>query len=313
MQQFEKLSQTFSEPLINNLSEELGDQLIAKPDHEKLFDEICGKLNQLSLRAESHSSQERLTRMQANLQKSQAELKSAQTEIQEKIKSLDHHTIETSDIGKEMKRLSDQVEQERMASSKLSTDLAKSLELNLKLQFEIEEVRSKMTQALNEEKKHNQYLADKNKGLTHELDLAEAHASDSKMEVSKAKDRITRLQNEVQEHINAVNQRDQFLGQMKTDLEARFEEIQNLTKSLEEFEAHSRAQAEVLKNLSEAAENKMIELKMALDKKNIECQDYYSHLQQSMSQVAVLRQENSALKDYISKISSLQQQSARTS
>jgi chromosome segregation ATPase len=251
--------------------------------------------------------------MQANLQKSQEELKTAQSEIQEKIKSLDHHTIEQSDIGKEMKRLSDQVEQERMASSKLSTDLAKSLELNLKLQFEIEEVRSKMSQALNEEKKHNQYLADKNKGLTHELDLAEAHASDSKMELSKAKDRISKLQNEVQEHLNAVNQRDQFLEQMKNDLETRFEEIQNLTKSLEAFEAHSRAQAEVLKNLSTAAENKMVELKMALDKKNIECQDYYSHLQQSMSQVAVLRQENSALKDYISKISSLQQQSARTS
>jgi chromosome segregation ATPase len=296
-------------PLFTDLQAELKSDI--KPDHEKLFDEICGKLNQLSLKAEANSSEERLMRMQANLQKSQEELKNAQSEIQEKISSLDHHSLGQSDLGKEIKKMSEQLEQERISNSKLSTDLAKSLEFNLKLQFEIEEVRSKMSQSLSEEKKHNQYLTEKNKALSHEKDLTEALSNDTKLELSKAKERITNLQSEVQEHIHSVDQRDQLLEQLRGDLEARIEEIQKLTTSLDQFEAHSQAQSIVLRNLSDAAEKKMIELKVSLDKKAIECQDYYSHLQQSMSQAAILRQENTALKDYISKISNLQQQVAR--
>jgi regulator of replication initiation timing len=56
------------------------------------------------------------------------------------------------------------------------------------------------------------------------------------------------------------------------------------------------------------AEKKIVELKMGLDKKMAEAQDYYSHLQQALSQVSILRQENSALKDYISKLTNLHQQ-----
>ncbi len=277
------------------------------PDHEKLFDEICGKLNELSTRTDSYNSADRLEKMQSHLKKSQEELKSAQLDIHEKIKSLDNLGLTQTDLGRDVKKISEQLDQERMASSKLSTDLAKSLELNLKLQFEIEEVRSKMTQLLNEEKKHNQYLADKNKGLNHELDLSQALCNETKIELGKAKDRIQSLQGTIEEHVHNVDQRDQLIRQLKTEMEIRAEEIKNLTDSLVEFEVHSRSQADVLKQLTEVAEKKMIELKVALDKKGLESQDYYSHLQQAMSQVAVLRQENSALKDYINKLSSLHQ------
>lgn len=280
-------------------------QLGTLPDHEKLFDEICGKLNELSSRTDSYNSADRIEKMQTHLRKSQEELKSAQQEIQDKIKSLDNIGLSQSDIGRDFKKLSEQLDQERMSSSKLSTDLAKSLELNLKLQFEIEEVRSKMSQALNEEKKHNQYLNEKNKNLNHELELSQALSNETKLEINKAKDRILTLQANVEEHIHNVDQRDQLINQLKSEMETRAEEIRNLTDSLIEFEVHSRAQTEALKQLSEAAEKKMIELKMGLDKKGIECQDYYSHLQQAMSQVAILRQENSALKDYINKLSNL--------
>lgn len=288
------------------------ENLLALPDHEKLFDEICGKLNELSHRTDSYNSADRLEKMHSHLKKSQEELKSAQQEIYDKIKSLDHLSFSQSELGRDVKKLTEQLDSERMASSKLSTDLAKSLELNLKLQFEIEEVRSKMSQALSEEKKHNQYLMEKNKTLTHELDLAQALCNETKIELSKAKDCIQNQTATIDEHIHNVDQRDQLIQQLKTELESRAEEIKNLTDSLAEFEAHSRSQADVLKNLTEVAEKKLVELKMSLDRKAIESQDYYSHLQQSMSQVAVLRQENTALKDYIHKLTSLHQNTIRS-
>lgn len=281
--------------------------MLEKPNHEKLFDEICGKLSELSLRTEAANSEEKINRMQISLQKSQEELKTAQFEIFEKMKSIDQHSVGPHDLTKEIKKISDQLEQERNSSSKLSVDLAKSLELNLKLQFEMEEVRSKMSQSLTEEKKHNNYLAEKNKNLQHEVELTQALCNETKLELLKSKDRITGQQSEMQEHIHQVDQRDNLIQSLKTDLENRLEDINKLSESLEQFEAHSHLQSSALKELSEVAEKKLIELKMALDKKSVECQDYYSHLQQSMSQAAVLRQENSALKDYIAKISQLQQ------
>ena len=85
------------------------------------------------------------------------------------------------------------------------------------------------------------------------------------------------------------------------------EEIQSLSETLKEFENHSLQQAELMKNISSAAEQKIIELKVNFDRKHIECQDYYSHLQQALTQIQVLRQENNALKDYISKLTALHQ------
>ncbi|PIS10079.1 MAG: hypothetical protein COT73_11290 [Bdellovibrio sp. CG10_big_fil_rev_8_21_14_0_10_47_8] len=296
------------------------------PEHEKLFDEICGKLHELSQQTPNsiaakpqETFEERLEKMQFQLRKSQDELKAAQQEIHDRIKSLDNLTFNNSDLNQEMKRLSELLEQERMNNSKLSTDLAKSLEMNLRLQFEIEEVRSKSTQVLNEEKKHNLFLQDKVKNMSHELDLAQALANETRIELSKAKDRFQlenstwqqerkNFQTQIQNLQQELEEKKSFHQTLEKELHTKLEEMKQLSDSLTEYDTHTVHQHEMMKNLSAVAEKKMIELKMALDKKGIECQDYYSHLQQAMTQIHVLRQENSALKDYISKLTNLHQQ-----
>jgi hypothetical protein len=67
-------------------------------------------------------------------------------------------------------------------------------------------------------------------------------------------------------------------------------------------------QNEALKNLTQIAETKIVEMKMALDKKSLEAQDYFSHLQQTLSQSVILKQENTALKEYVAKLNYYHQQ-----
>ena len=276
-------------------------------DHEKLFDEISEKLQALS-HTKSDNLSERLEKMQVQFRRSQEELKAAQQEFQDKINSLDTLSFSNNDLSREVKRVSEQLDQERMNNSKLSTDLAKSLELNLRLQFEIEEVRSKASQYLNEEKKHNIFLQDKVKTLSHELDLAQALSNETRLELAKAKEKYQTDSNQsAQEKKNLQTE----ITDLKADLDEKKVQISSLaevTETLKQYEEHTFQQHELMKNLSEVAEKKMIELKMALDKKSMECQDYYSHLQQAMTQIHVFRQENTALKDYISKLTALHQQ-----
>jgi hypothetical protein len=264
-------------------------------EHERIFDEIRGKLNELggqtqisftemdastekTLSSTQDRPSERLEKMQFQLKKSQEELFTTRHEMEEKIKSLDNLSCTNNDLSREIKRQSDHLEQERMTNSKLSSDLARSLELNLKLQYEIEEIRVRAQAIVNDEKKHHLFLQDKAKTLSHELELAQAMNNETRLELSKATD-----------------------------------EIQSLTESLTELEDHAQKQTDAIKSLAEVAEKKIIELKMALDKKTAESQDSFSQLQQSFSQIQVLRQENSALKEYINKMTSLINNGGRTS
>jgi hypothetical protein len=270
------------------------------PNHEQLFDEICGKLAELSHQRQptgftsgEHDMAntiwaERFEKIQNQIKKSQEDLKATQEELQSKIGSLGNFGLHESDFNQEAVRLSAQLEQERQTNSKLSADLAKSLELNLKLQFEGEELRSKANQILAEEKKHNQYLMEKSKASAHELELAEALAQDHRMELLKAKDRF------------------------QADSQVRDSELEKMSEAFMSLDDNFSQQQGLMKNLASAAEKKIIELKMALDKKSVESQDYYSHLQQSLSQATILRQENLALKDYIGKLTTLHQQQQQT-
>ena len=312
------------------------------PEHEKLFDEICGKLHELSLKKQEFfqdaiagasgtavvaatgavNYSERLDKMQTHLRKSQEELKSAHQEIHEKIKSL--YTLifaSNNDMSREVKRLSEQLDQERINNSKLSTDLAKSLEMNLRLQFEIEEIRSKANQHLTEEKKHNQFLQDRVKSLSHELDLSQALANETRLELAKAKEKFQlenqaganerrNLQSEIDDQAANIEEKKTQIQAFRDEINAKIEELQKSAEALREYDAHTQQQHEMMKTLSDVAEKKMIELKLALDKRTIESQDYYSHLQQAMTQIHVLRQENGALKDYIAKLTALHQQRA---
>ncbi|MFN7454941.1 MAG: hypothetical protein ACK5RO_09810 [Pseudobdellovibrionaceae bacterium] len=286
-------------------------------DHDRLFDEIAGKLNELSKYSDNPPT-DRFEKMQTQLKRSQDELRQAQAEIQERIRSMDSMNFTTDDLTREIRRISEQLDQERMNNSKLSTDLAKSLELNLKLQFEIEEVRSKAAQVLNEEKKHNQFLQDKIKNVSHELDLSQALCNETRLEFAKAKEKFhqenqtwanekRQLNEQLAEQISEIEQKTQSFEALKKDLETKSSELAQLSENLLEFEEQAFQQNEVMKKLTQVAEKKMIELKLALDKKTIEGQDYYSHLQQAMTQVNVLRQENAALKDYIAKLTALHQ------
>ena len=96
-----------------------------------------------------------------------------------------------------------------------------------------------------------------------------------------------------------------MLADLQADLDMKTQEIQKANESLAEYDQHLEEQNELMKKLFEVAEKKMIELKMALDKKTIESQDYYSNLQQGATQIQALRQENSALKDYFDKVTAL--------
>jgi chromosome segregation ATPase len=225
--------------------------------HEKLFDEISGKLQELTVAPrEDERMSERLEQMQIQIRRSQEELKATKALLQEKIQSMDSMNFASHDSNREVKRLSEQLDQERINSSKLSTELAKSLELNLRLQYEIEEVRAKTNQG-------NEKLEQK------------------------------------------LLEKETTLADLQADLDMKTQEIQKANESLAEYDQHLEEQNELMKKLFDVAEKKMIELKMALDKKTIESQDYYSNLQQGATQIQALRQENSALKDYFDKVTAL--------
>jgi chromosome segregation ATPase len=295
------------------------------PHHEKLFDEICGKLAELSSNAlhteddmQTEAWTHRIEKMQSQLKKSQDELKSVQENLQAKIGSIETMAFVDADLQSEIERTTNQLDSERQTNSKLNSDLAKSLELNLKLQFEIEEIRAKANQLLAEEKKHNQYLSDKNKSLSHELELSQALCQDTRLELGKARDKFqndqntwgsekSQMQSEILELSNMLDQRQVEHNGLQDLLTQKDQELEQVSDSLLQFEAQAQQQQEMMKNLTAVAEKKIIELKMGLDKKTFEAQDYYSHLQQVHSQVAVLKQENSALKDYIGKLTALHQ------
>ena len=298
------------------------------PKHELLFDEICGKLNELTNKSDDEKDQERwserLQKMQQNLRLSQEELKATQNEIQDKIKSLDSMNFLQNDLTQETQKWRDQLDQERTVNSKLSTDLAKSLELNLKLQFEIEEIRSKASHIVQEERKLNQFLTDKNRAASDELDLAHALQNEIRLELTKAKDCFqseqknwnqekTHFENHIQELELEADTRSLQIEELTLREKTKVEEISELNQTLEKFEDYVEQQNENMKSLSSVAEKKLIELKLALDKKIIESQGYYSHIQQALTQIQVLRQENTALKDYIGKLTSLNQMRANES
>jgi hypothetical protein len=159
--------------------------------------------------------------------------------------------------------------------------------------------------------------------MSHELDLAQALANETRLELAKAKEKFQlenqnwqnekrALQMVSQDHVASMEEKKQQILELQNQINLKNEELTNTNESLGQYEAHTFKQHDMLKTLSDVAEKKMIELKLALDRKTIESQDYYSHLQQAMTQIHVLRQENGALKDYIAKLTALHQHKANT-
>lgn len=299
------------------------------PEHEKIFNEICNKLNELSTH---HSGEEpmppqpKYEQMQVQMKKFHTELKGSQEELREKIKSLKNVSYGPETLDEQSKQLADQLSAERANNTKLSGDLAKSLELSLQLQLEIQDLKARSFQMQGEEKKYSQALFEKNKQLQRDLDLCQALKDETAMELLKAKSAFVKEQQlwetkteNFEQQIETLKIEKQELHQTMDELKATVEvrdqtiaslhqEIEKISTAFSEVEASAQQQNEVLKNLMSVAETKIVEMKLALDKKALEAQDYYSHLQQALTQLGVLKQENAALKEYVSKLNYYHQQ-----
>jgi chromosome segregation ATPase len=303
------------------------------PEHEKLFDEISNKLSELSQRyqegttaEEAPSQQQKLERMQGQLKRFQTDMQGTNEELLEKIKSLENVNFSQNEITGQLRQITEQLNHERMTNSKLSADLAKSLELCLQLQLEIQGLKARAMAIQTEEKKFSNSLMEKNRSLQRDLELAQVLKDEIAMEMAKAKSAMQREQNswleKEQELKNNIASLEKDKSEMLTTIEElnsmmdeKDQQIMNLTQefekmsaSLNEVEGSAIQQHDVLKNLMSVAESKIVEMKLALDKKHSEAADYYSHLQKALAQVNVLNQENLTLKDYVAKLNYYHQQ-----
>lgn len=299
-------------------------------EHEKIFDDICSKLSELSGQPEeAPDNQPRYEKMQVQMKKFNSELQDSHEELKEKIKSLENVSYGPESLDAQLRQLSEHLMSERANNTKLSADLAKSLELCLQLQLEIQGLKARTLQGQVEEKKYSQALLDKTRVLQRDLDLAQALKDESAMELQKAKaayikeqtswvDQRQKFETEIVDLKSERDELEQTITDMETMLEERnqtisslHQEIEKISTAFNDVESSAHKQGDVLKNLMEVAETKIIEMKLALDKKGLEAQDYYSHLQQALTHAVVHRQENVALKEYVTKLNFYHQQASQ--
>lgn len=304
------------------------------PEHERLFDEICGKLHELSRNArvpgeDSMQSQEKMDRLQTQLRRFQSDLQDTQVELREKIKSLENvQVVQSSDMHQQLKQVTEQLNNERAVNTKLNQDLARSLELGLQLQLEIQNLKTRAQQSQNEERKFNQTLQEKIRQLGHDLELSRALREETETEFGKARGRYAndqdgwnkeradwqaKLDQALGERKEADRQRELLQATLSTkeeEIRSLHQEIENMEGTFKELEEGSVRQHDALRQLSEVAENKIVELKVALDRKAAECRDYEGHLQQALTQNQLIRQENNNLKEHITKMNAYLQSPA---
>ncbi len=254
------------------------------PEHEKIFNEICNKLNELTQTEESKLSKDRvnqLEKMQNQIKNFQHDLMATHEDMQSKIHTLQQMTTSNSDLSVRVQELTELLNQERSHNSKLSTDLAKSLDLSLKLQLEIQEIKTKALQAQLEERKIHQenFEIVKQKMLREKSDLL--HANEELLSELKTKESQVEI-----------------LNQKINDLEAGMQELDKTTIE----------QGETIKHLMSVAEKKIVELKLSLDRSLNDFSDATGELTQLRTQVDILKQENYSLKDYINKMTNYQKQ-----
>lgn len=254
------------------------------PEHEKIFNEICHKLNELSQDEDSKNSRDRvmqLDKMQNQLKNFQFDLMSNHEDMKLKIEALESMTTSNSDLTEKVKELTEMLNQERSHNSKLSTDLARSLDLSLKLQLEIQEIKARAIQAQAEDRRN--YLDN--------FETARVSYAKEKNALLEANEDLLADLKAKEDMINTQN-----------------EKINELQKGMTEFEATSLEQGETIQHLMTVAENKIVELKLGSDKVKAELDNAQGQLKQSLTQAEIYKQENYALKDYINKMAQFQQQ-----
>ncbi len=290
------------------------------PEHEKLFDEICSKLNELSHRDDISLPQtNKIEKMQTQIKKFHSDLLDTQDEFRNKIKSLESLQVSKSEYNNQLRLVTEQLQIERVTNNKLNADLVKSNEIALHLQLEMQGLKTRAQQIQNEERKYNIQLQEKIKNTQKDFELNEALKEDIALELAKTKNQYQMDRNEWLSEKETISSTVEELNQRMLDKDVQIralnEQIEDLQSSLNEIEIASQKQNENIKNLMTVAENKIVELKMGYDKKHIESQDYYNHLQQGLTQINLLKQENSNLKDYVAKVNQFlqQQQQAQVS
>ncbi len=259
-------------------------EMTQMPEHEKIFNEICNKLNELSQVEETKSSKDRvaqLEKMHNQIKNFQYDLLATHEDMQLKIHTLQQMTTSNSDLNVRVQELTELLNQERNHNSKLSTDLAKSLDLSLKLQLEIQEIKTRALQAQNEDRKIHQDNYD------------------------MMKQRMTR------EKSDLLQTNEDLLSDLKTK-EAQVEELNLKINELEvgmgELDKTTVEQGDTIKHLMSVAENKIVELKLSLDRAQNDLSNVNGELTQVKTQVDLYKQENYSLKDYINKMTNYQKQ-----
>jgi chromosome segregation ATPase len=259
-------------------------ELTQMPEHEKIFNEICNKLNELSQVEETKSSKDRvaqLEKMHNQIKNFQYDLLATHEDMQLKIHTLQQMTTSNSDLNVRVQELTELLNQERNHNSKLSTDLARSLDLSLKLQLEIQEIKTRALQAQNEDRK--------------------IHQDNYEM----MKQRMTKEKNEL------LQANEDLLTELKAK-EAQIEELNQKINELEagmgELDKTTIEQGDTIKHLMSVAENKIVELKLSLDRAQNDLNNVTGELTQVKTQVDLYKQENYSLKDYINKMTNYQKQ-----
>lgn len=254
------------------------------PEHEKIFNEICNKLNELSQVEETKSSKDRVTqleKMHNQIKNFQFDLMATHEDMQLKIQTLEQMTTSNSDLTLRVQELTELLNQERAHNSKLSTDLAKSLDLSLKLQLEIQEIKTRALSAQIEDRKIHQ-----------------DHFESFKYKTTQEKNDLYRTQEELLNQIKIKEDQINTLNQKANDLEAGMGELEKTTIE----------QGETIKHLMAVAENKIVELKLSLDRAQNDLLNVNGELTQAKTQVDLYKQENYSLKDYINKMAVYQKQ-----
>lgn len=283
------------------------------PEHEKLFDEICNKLNELSHRDDISLPQtNKFEKMQTQIKKFHSDLLDTQDEFRNKIKSLESLQVSKSEHNSQLRMITEQLQAERNINTKLNADLVKSNEIALHLQLEMQGLKTRAQQIQNEERKYNLQLQEKIKNTQKDLELNDALKEELTLELAKTKNQYQMDRDEwfrEKEKISAtVEELNQKMLDKDDQIRALNGQIEDLQGSLNEIEEASHKQNENMKNLMTVAENKIVELKMGYDKKHLESQDYYNHLQQGLTQINLLKQENTNLKEYVAKVNQFLQQ-----
>ena len=254
------------------------------PAHEIIFDEICTKLNELSQVEDNKSAKDKvaqLEKMQDQIKNFQYDLMATHETMQLKIQTLEQMTTSNSDLSVRVQELTDLLNQERSLNSKLSTDLARSLDLSLKLQLEIQEIKTRSLQAVLEDRK--QYLEN-----------FEA------MKIKLTKDNA---------QISFTN--DTLAGELKIKEEQIAEltlKINDLESGMQQLGESKIEQEETIAHLVSVAENKIIELKLSLDGKTADLNNIEGQMSKIQVQMELFKKENVSLKDYINKMTVYQKQ-----